>query len=158
MLEKDLKQLIGMKKINPKENSHKTPRFMWFSNSLHLRATTNKFHYNKFEIIQLGVEALSKTQISNVPKYLSLTNTKPKNQRFTNTKYEYHIPNANCAQTKERATNQIQKLQHTKKEQITKLQNQNQALTNLSHYSKLQHTNVKEPNKRNPLFLTHTKL
>ena len=33
----------------------------------------------------------------------------------------------NCAKTKERATNQIQKLQHTKREQITKLHNQNQA-------------------------------
>ena len=81
-----------------------------------------------------------------------------KHQRFTNTEYEYQIQDINCAQTKERVTNQIQKLQHTKKEQITKLQNQNQALTNLSHYSKLQHTNIKEPNKRNPLFLTHTKL
>jgi len=40
-----------MKKINPKENRHKTLRITWFSNSLHLWATTNKFHYNKFGII-----------------------------------------------------------------------------------------------------------
>ena len=60
-----------------------------------------------------------------------------------NTKYQ--IPNTNCAQTKERATKQIQKLQHTKREQITKPQNQNQnqAATNLSHYYKLQPTNIK---------------
>ena len=39
------------------------------------------------------------------PKYtqiaLFLTNTKPKNQRFTNTKYEYQISNANCAPKRE---------------------------------------------------------
>ena len=50
-----------MKKINPKENKQKTPRFMWFSNSLYLQAMTKKFHYNKFEIIKIGVEALSQT-------------------------------------------------------------------------------------------------
>ena len=44
------------------------------------------------------------------------------------------MPNTNCAQTKERATKQIQKLQRTKREQVTKPQNQNQnqAVTNLS--------------------------
>ena len=57
-----------MKKINPKENRHKTPRITWFSNSLHPRAMTNNFHYNKFGIIQIGVEALSQTQIPNTPK------------------------------------------------------------------------------------------
>ena len=61
------------------------------------------------------------------------------NQRFTNTKYQ--IPNANCAQTKERVTKKFQKLQRTKRERITKMQNQ--ATTNLSHYSKLQPTNIK---------------
>ena len=34
---------------------------------------------------------------------------------FTNTKYEYQIANTNCAQTKDRATKQIQKLQRTKR-------------------------------------------
>ena len=96
-----------MKKINPKENRHKTPRFTWFGNSLHPGETTNKFHYIKFGIIEIGVEALSQTQI---------TNTKPKNQRFTTTKHEYQIPNTNCTQIKERATKQIQKLQRTKRE------------------------------------------
>ena len=36
------------------------------------------------------------------------------------------------------------------REQITKLQNQ--AATNLSHYSKLQPLNINEPNKGEPLF------
>ena len=49
----------------------------------------------------------------------------------------------NYAQTKERATKKIQKLQRTKREQITKPHNQNQVVTNLSHYSKLQPTNIK---------------
>ena len=52
------------------------------------------------------------------PKYTQITLShkyKPKNQRFTNTKYEYQISNVNCAQTKERATKQIQKLQRTKR-------------------------------------------
>ena len=31
--------------------------------------TTKKFHYVKFEIIQIGVEALSQTQIPSTPKY-----------------------------------------------------------------------------------------
>ena len=57
-----------MKKINPNENRHKTPRITWFSNGLHPRAMTNNFHYNKFGIIQIGVEALSQTQIPNTPK------------------------------------------------------------------------------------------
>ena len=57
-----------MKKINPKENRHKTPRIMWFDNSLHPQATTNKFHYYKFGIKQIGVKALSQTQIPNTPK------------------------------------------------------------------------------------------
>ena len=63
--------------------------------------------------------------------------------------------NTNCTQTKERATYQIQKVQHTKREQITKLQNQNQAVTNLSYYSKLQPTNIKEPNQERASF-SHT--
>ena len=71
------------------------------------------------------------------------TKDEPKSQRFTNTKYEYQMPNMNCTQTKERATNQIQKLQCTKREQINKPQNQNQAAKNISHYSKLQLTNIK---------------
>ena len=41
---------------------------MWFGNSLHPQVTTNKFHYNKFEIIQIGVETLSQTQIRNTPE------------------------------------------------------------------------------------------
>ena len=57
-----------MKKINPKENKHKTPRFTWFCNSLHQQATKNKFHYNKFGIIQINVETLSQTQIQNTTK------------------------------------------------------------------------------------------
>ena len=63
--------------------------------------------------------------------------------QIPNTNTKYQIPNANCAQAKERATNQIQKLQRTKREQITKLKNQNQVVTNLSHYSKLKPTNIK---------------
>ena len=82
------KLTIGTKKINPKENRHKIPRCTWFDNSLYPRGMTNKFHYNKFGIIQIGVEALSQTQIPNN----SLKNTKSKNQRFTNTKYEFQIP------------------------------------------------------------------
>ena len=57
-----------MKKINPKENRHKTPRFTWFDNSLHPGEMTNKFHYIKFGIIEIGVEALSQTQITNTTK------------------------------------------------------------------------------------------
>ena len=45
---------------------------MWFGNSLHPQATTKKFHYNKFRIIQIGVEALSQTQIPNTQIPLSL--------------------------------------------------------------------------------------
>ena len=67
-LGKIFKLTKGTKKINPKENRHKTPRFMWLSNNLHPRTTMNKFHYNKFRIIQIGVEALSQTQIPNTPK------------------------------------------------------------------------------------------
>ena len=69
---------------------------MWFSNSLHPRATMNKFHYNKFGIIQIGVKALSqpKSQIHPNSSLLQIQNQKfkyePKNQRFTNTKYELH--------------------------------------------------------------------
>ena len=54
--------------MNPKENRHKTPRITWFSNSLHPRAMMNKFHYNKFGIIQISVETLSEIQIPNTPK------------------------------------------------------------------------------------------
>ena len=61
-----------MKKINPKENRHKTLRITCFGNSLHPQAMTNKFHYNKFRIIQIGVEALSQTQIPNTQIALSL--------------------------------------------------------------------------------------
>ena len=142
-LRKISKLTIRMKKINLKENRYKTSRITQFGNSLHSRATMNKFHYKKFGIIQICVEAFSQTQIPYTPKQLSLTNTKPKNQGFINAKYKYQISDANCAQTKERATNQIQKLQHTKREQISKPQNQNQAATYLSHYSKLQLTNIK---------------
>ena len=39
---------------------------MWFGNNLHSRVTMNKFHYIKFKIIQIGVEVLSQTQISNL--------------------------------------------------------------------------------------------
>ena len=41
---------------------------MWFGNNLHPRVTTNKFQYNKFGIMQIGVETLSQTQIPNTPK------------------------------------------------------------------------------------------
>ena len=57
-----------MKKINSKENSHKTSRITWFDNNLHPRTITNKFHYNKFEIIQIDVDAFSHIQIPNTPK------------------------------------------------------------------------------------------
>ena len=86
------KLTIGTKKINPKENRHKTPRCTWFDNSLYPRGMTNKFHYNKFGIIQIGVEALSQTQIPNN----SLKNTKSKNQRtrgsqIPNTNFKYQL-------------------------------------------------------------------
>ena len=80
------------------------------------------------------------------PKYtqiaLFLTNTKPKNQIQTKEPkiYKYQI---RIVHKPKRVTKQIQMLQCTKKEQITKPQNQNQAATNLSHYSKLQPTNFK---------------
>ena len=64
---------------------------MWFGNSLHPQVTTNKFHCNKFEIIQIGVETISQTQIPKTPEQLS-HKCKLKNQRFTNTKCEYQIP------------------------------------------------------------------
>ena len=67
-LRKIFKLTIKMKKINSKENRHKTPRFTWFGNNLHSRAMTNKFYYNKFRIIQISVEELSQTQISNTSK------------------------------------------------------------------------------------------
>ena len=96
-LRKISKLTIGTKeKINPKENRHKTPRFTWFGNSLHPRVTTNKFHYNKFGIIQIGVEALSQTQIPIHPNSSlsqiqnQRTKYKPRNQRFINTKYKLH--------------------------------------------------------------------
>ena len=54
--------------MNPKENRHNTLRITWFSNSLHPRAMMNKFHYNKFGIIQISVETLSEIQIPNTPK------------------------------------------------------------------------------------------
>ena len=65
---KDLQTNNRNEEINLKENRHKTPRFTWFGNSLHPRATTNKLHYNKFGIIQTSVEALSQTQILKTPK------------------------------------------------------------------------------------------
>ena len=67
-LRKISKQTIGTKKINPKENRYKTPRITWFGNNLHPRVMINKFHYIKFRIIQIGIEVLSQTQISNTPK------------------------------------------------------------------------------------------
>ena len=67
-LRKISKLIIRMKKINPKENRQKTSRIMWFGNSLHSWATTNKFHYKKFRIIQICVEAFSQTQIPYTPK------------------------------------------------------------------------------------------
>ena len=107
---------------------------------------TNKSHYKKFGIIQISVEALLQTQI-HPNSTLSQIQTKGS-----------QISNTNCVQTKERATNQIQTLQRTKREQITKPQNQNQVATNLSHYSKLQPTNIKEPQQKRASFshtLTH---
>ena len=50
-LRKISKQIIGPKKINPKENRQKILRFTWFDNSLHPQVTMNKFHYIKFGII-----------------------------------------------------------------------------------------------------------
>ena len=91
------------------------------------------------------------TQIALSHKYKTKPNT---NQRTKGSQIPNRIPNTNCAQTKERDTKQIQKLQRTKREQITKSHNQNQAITNLSHYFKLQPTNIKESNKIKPLFLT----
>ena len=55
---------------------------------------TNKFHNNKFGIIQIGVEALSQTQILIHPNNSfsqiqnQKTKYKPKNQRFIDTKYQ----------------------------------------------------------------------
>ena len=65
---------------------------MWFDNSLHPRATTNKFHYYKFGIKQIGVKALSQTQIPKTPKQLSLTNAnqRTKGSQIPNTKCEFH--------------------------------------------------------------------
>ena len=127
---------------------------MWFGNSLHPQVTTNKFHYNKFGIIKL-VQRYSHKPKSQIHPNNSLsqiqnqrTKYESKNQRFTNTKYELR--------TNQRESHkQIQKLQCTKREQITKLQNQNQAVINFSHYSKLQPTNIKELNKERAFF-SHT--
>ena len=87
------------KKINTKHQ-----KFTWFGNSLHSQVMTNKLHYIKFGIIQIGIEALSQTQILNTPKLLSLANTKSENQigtkelkvhkyqiRISNTKYQLRI-------------------------------------------------------------------
>ena len=66
------------------------------------------------------------------------------------------MPNTNCAQTKERATKQIQKLQRTKREQVTKPQNQNQnqAVTNLSLLQIATHkSQIIKP--RESLFFSH---
>ena len=66
---KIFKLTIGTNKINPKKKKDtKHQEFTWFGNNLHPRATTNKFHYNKFGIIQIGVEALLQTQIPDTPK------------------------------------------------------------------------------------------
>ena len=121
---------------------------MWFGNSLCPQMTTNKYSCIKFGIIQIGVETLSQTQIPNTSKQPSFTNTNQKTKSL-------QISNTNCAQTKERVTNQIQQLQHTKRKQITEPQNQNQTATNLSYYSKLQPTNIKEPNQEKTSF-SHT--
>ena len=80
------KLTIGTKKISPKENRHKTPRITWLSNSLHPRATTNKFHYIKFGIIQIGVEALSQTQIPKIYKYQIWTAHKLKRESQSKSK------------------------------------------------------------------------
>ena len=137
------KLTIGTKKINPKENRHKTLRITWFGNSLHPRVTTNKFHYIKFGITQIGVRHSYKPK-SQIHSNSSLSQIQKTKEPNTNQRTKgSHIPNTNCAQTKERATNQIQNLQHTKREQITKLQNQNQVVTSLSHYFKLQPMNIK---------------
>ena len=80
-----------MKKINSKENRHKTPRITWFDNRLHPRAMTNKFYYIKFGVIQIGVEALSQIQILNTPNNsLSQIQTKE-----PNTKYHIRIDRTN---------------------------------------------------------------
>ena len=128
---------------------------MWFGNSLHPRVTTNKFHYIKFGIIQIGVRHSYKPK-SQIHSNSSLSQIQKTKEPNTNQRTKgSQIPNTNCAQTKERATNQIQKLQCTKREQITKPQNQNQAVINFSHHSKLQPTNIKEPNKERAFF-SHT--
>ena len=64
---------------------------MWFSNNLYTRATTNKFHYNKFGIIQIGVKALSQTQISNSSLSHKYKVKKPKIH-----KHQIRIPNTKC--------------------------------------------------------------
>ena len=120
-----------MKKMNPKENRHKTPRITWFSISLYPRVTMNKFHYNKFGIIQIGVESLSQNQIPNTTKQLS-HKYKPK-----------------------RTTNQIQNLQQTKREEITKPQNQNQAVTNISLTISNCKSQISKNQTKESLFFSH---
>ena len=54
----------------------------------------NEFYYNKFGIIQIGVETFSQNQIPNTPKYPSLTNTSQRTKGVipnTNTKYQMQI-------------------------------------------------------------------
>ena len=48
-LRKISKQTIETKKINPKENKHKTQRFTWFSNSLHPWMTRTNFIITNLE-------------------------------------------------------------------------------------------------------------
>ena len=72
---------------------------------------------------------LKYTQITLSHKYK--TKEPNTNQRTKGSQIPNRIPNTNCVQTKERDTKQIQKLQRTKREQIIKPQNQNQAVTNL---------------------------
>ena len=95
---------------------------MWFGNSLHPQATTNKFHYNKFGIIKL-VQRCSHKPRSQIHPNNSLsqiqnqrTKYESKNQRFTNTKYELrtnqresHKSNPKVAMHQERANHQTAK-------------------------------------------------
>ena len=53
----------------------------------------NKFYYNKFGIIQIGVKALSQTQIPN--SFLS-HKYKTKSLQTPNTNTKYQIPNTKC--------------------------------------------------------------
>ena len=144
-----------MKNINTKENRHKTPRIYVVQQQP--TSTSDDEQISLYQILD-NTNWCRGTLTNHNPKYTQIILSHKYKTKETKV-HKYQIPNANCTQIKERAINQIQKLQHTKREQITKPQNQNQnkVATNLSHYSKLQPTNIKEPNEERVFFsLSHT--